>query len=506
MLLIKSAIYCSVASVVGLWIFLRCIRSQYSRGLGRTLTYTLAWCIGVSFFSPNPIVNVILNLFTVPIFGGRKNNIGAVYIFSMLVSPAINYSLGVGGTYLFVWFNFMSVTVGAVIANSLRRERRLSGSTSTYVSIGLIFIILWFVEARGSSGTNIARVGVDIFCNFALPFIAVRSAIRNPEDARRFFVGIASATAALSSLAVYEALHHWPIYRVLADHYGVQLGAGASVKMRGGLLRAPGPFSEPTSFAFWLALGVFIVISSKWMFKSKSYHIVAGLLLLVGLFAPQSRGAYLGLIVGYVTMQLCRGKFRAIVNGGLAVSGASLFLYVGSRINQNIASFVGVNSDGAISKDYRQGLFDRGVEEVTKYPLLGRPLPEVVNSMLDLRQGEGIVDFVNSYLFIALTAGLIGLSVFVFSIYLPLKPLIFIKGGRKDFSNSLAITGIGSLLAIYIMLFFTSLGGRTTVALSVFISFSSAMYAIRGMFKLVDANRNKRIEFAGASPERKRLI
>ena len=70
---------------------------------------------------------------------------------------------------------------------------------------------------------------------------------------------------------------------------------------------------------------------------------------------------------------------------------------------------MGRSADSSIT--YRQRLAERGWELVLAHPFFGDqfPWPE----MEDLRQGEGIIDIVNTYLGVALNYGLIGLFFFL---------------------------------------------------------------------------------------------
>jgi len=45
---------------------------------------------------------------------------------------------------------------------------------------------------------------------------------------------------------------------------------------------------------------------------------------------------------------------------------------------------------------------DFGIDIIKAQPLIGQPIPVVAEQMAIFKQGEGIVDFVNGYLSIAL--------------------------------------------------------------------------------------------------------
>jgi len=60
---------------------------------------------------------------------------------------------------------------------------------------------------------------------------------------------------------------------------------------------------------------------------------------------------------------------------------------------------------------YRQRLIEVSLALIAQSPWFG--VPGYLNYMEDLRQGQGIIDIVNSYIAVALNTGLVGLSLFV---------------------------------------------------------------------------------------------
>jgi O-antigen ligase len=60
---------------------------------------------------------------------------------------------------------------------------------------------------------------------------------------------------------------------------------------------------------------------------------------------------------------------------------------------------------------YRQRLLDRSLELIQSHPLFGDGL--AMQEMEDLRQGQGIIDIVNTYIGVLLFYGLVGLLLFL---------------------------------------------------------------------------------------------
>jgi O-antigen ligase len=72
---------------------------------------------------------------------------------------------------------------------------------------------------------------------------------------------------------------------------------------------------------------------------------------------------------------------------------------------------LGGGAAGLQTIDYRQELLDTSLALIKQSPWFG--VPNYAYYMQGLRQGEGIIDLVNSFLAIALDAGLVGLAMYI---------------------------------------------------------------------------------------------
>jgi O-antigen ligase len=122
---------------------------------------------------------------------------------------------------------------------------------------------------------------------------------------------------------------------------------------------------------------------------------------------------------------------------------------------------MGNTVDGTIL--YRQRLAERGWEIVLAHPFFGDqfPWPE----MEDLRQGEGIIDIVNTYLGVALNYGLVGLFLFLsfillaaMRVYARTRVLVRSDPDLALFGTSLVTCIVGTLVMIHSNSF--NLGGE----------------------------------------------
>lgn len=165
---------------------------------------------------------------------------------------------------------------------------------------------------------------------------------------------------------------------------------------------------------FVLAILTLFVWSVRGVTKSRNWTWVVTAVAFLGVYLTQSRNPIVGVIVGIIAWNLFRRSAQSRNSPVLLSVGLVILAIVGI-----------VNSDGTTRSqkagpestlDYRLRLMNRGVQEVRKHPIIGASKVEVDKKLEDLRQGEGIIDYVNSYLYIALLSGLVGLLIGLYAL------------------------------------------------------------------------------------------
>ena len=78
-----------------------------------------------------------------------------------------------------------------------------------------------------------------------------------------------------------------------------------------------------------------------------------------------------------------------------------------------LAESLGRTGSAAGTIDYRRSLLESGLGQVRLHPWLGQSATDLRFAMRDLVQGQGIVDYVNAHLSIALGGGLVAFFVWV---------------------------------------------------------------------------------------------
>jgi O-antigen ligase len=257
----------------------------------------------------------------------------------------------------------------------------------------------------------------------------------------------------MAAIAIFEHMKNWLLYVENIGGWGIPL-TRLNWLQRGGELRAQVSTGHSLALGYLLAVGFGFWLYLKSHVQSGIRRIGVTLLLWGGLLAAFSRGPWLGAVSVYFAFlaagpravsRLAKGVFLALAVGLLIMVSP-----VGDRI-LNVLPVMGKTAD--VNIIYRQRLAERGWEIVLAHPLFGDqfPWPE----MEDLRQGEGIIDIVNTYLGIALGYGLIGLMFFlsfillgIAAVYARTRVLVHSDPDLAMFGTSLIACIVGTLVMI----------------------------------------------------------
>jgi len=143
--------------------------------------------------------------------------------------------------------------------------------------------------------------------------------------------------------------------------------------------------------------------------KARSLLVV----LWAGLFAAYSRGPWIGAVAIYfVTVALDPKVFGRLARTAavvVVVAGIIALTPLGYRIS-TVLPFLGGSVDVG-NLEYRQRLASTSWNLIRNHPYFGDG--DFISKMKDLRQGQGIIDVVNTYAGTALEYGLVGLALFV---------------------------------------------------------------------------------------------
>ena len=456
-------------------------------GVGFVLLYgvlktdrRLVICLACAFALPVCIAFLALNILIANVLIGlvmlsfwrERVHFGAIYIFGLLTLPLISQPMNIGGIYLFDFSFVDSYTIAALIGYLLGGNAVKAKSSVADSLIGIIIVVIYLATIRETSPTNALRELLNFILSYIIPYYVISRSIQGPQQARSIILAIAASAVVLSTIAIFEVRKTWPLYRGIWAHYGIQLSGDASVKIRGGLMRSAGPYTEPLSLAFAMTVGLVGLLSLRHEFQKRWQYILLCAVIVAGLIAPQGRGAWIGALSALFALDLYRRNYRQLAIKGVLIGIAGVLALALAAVNNRVAIMLGLTAEGQGTFDYREKLLIRGIEEFWKNPLFGDAIGDVLRNMRDLIQGEGIVDLVNGYLHIALMSGIVGLFVIVTCLVIVAWVFLRIRNvhdAPRIFRDSTAFA-FASLVAIAVMLISMSIFGRPLLILVMVIA------------------------------------
>jgi hypothetical protein len=314
-----------------------------------------------------------------------------------------------------------------------------------------------------------------------MPYFLISRSLNSAADVRQFVLAIGLGGFVLGVVAIAESRLHFLIYKQIEANLQVTSQVNAFQQMRGGALRAPASFLESTSLGNFLAVGVMALLALRSSFASSGKWYWAIGILLIGLVAPNSRGAFLGVGLGFLAFYFYRRRWAPLI----LAAGSALSAYVVALMLapyfQFVAAMVGKGAATQQSTDYRFQLYTRGMEEIRKHPLVGVPLQRALNNLEDIRQGQHIIDLVNAYISYGLTlgyAGMIGLVLMFISLCTSMLIARRKLSVSADMLDSAAFVFSVSAFMIGVVAF-TTFGGENSTYFYEVCALGSAIWAVR---------------------------
>jgi O-antigen ligase len=383
----------------------------------------------VAFLSPN-IWLYMLVAAPLMLWAGRKDsNPVALYLVLLQVMPPLSFPIPFPGiNLLFDISNYRLLSLCILIPivwrlradTSTQEVRTLQGMDWWLLAYGALQTLQFIrpdmptAYLLHDSPTNmLRRLFLFLLDVYALYFAVSRSCTNKAKivDAMAAFCVV---SCLMAFEAVFESLRHWLLYQGVAlrlspGDAGMRLG----YLLRGGVLRAQVSAGHPLALGYLMAVAFGFWVYLQPQIESRLKRTSITVVLWAGLFAAYSRGPWIGAIAIYFVIVAISPK----AVGGLARATAVVVVLAGvialTPLGQRIAAvlpFLGGSVETA-DLDYRQRLASTSWNLIMNHPYFGDQ--EYLSKMAQLRQGQGIIDIVNTYAGTALEYGLVGLSLFL---------------------------------------------------------------------------------------------
>ena len=427
----------------------------------------IAWfaILGVAFLSRNFWVFMSLSALIMLWLVRRDENPFAAFLMLFLAAPPTTSPLpGFGGIAYFIELNHLRLLSLVVLGVGLLKVRRRDDYIG-FGKFGLDWLILAYVALRIAllsrsdvSATVILRATVETLIDVALPYMLASRAFVSLQRIRESVACLVLAILLTAPVSVYEFAKGWLLYVGLDQSLGIGWDTLPYI-IRNGNVRPVGPAGISLVFGFVLFFGV-AMNSYAHVFMSKRIWILSFAALIAALGTSLARGSYIGaalaLCIVAATGRNASERLAKLV-GGTLVAAVAVALSPFAEHVIDYLPFVGSVDEGNVT--YRQVLFDISMKVIDMNPLLGSNNFLANPLMEELRQGQGIIDVVNSYLGIALASGYIGLGLYLSILAVALVYLISGIGKSGSVSAELELFGrtlLGALVGTMVILATTS--------------------------------------------------
>ncbi|WP_406822073.1 O-antigen ligase family protein [Pseudomonas sp. KnCO4] len=399
------------------------------------------------------------------IAGRREHNPMALfYLLLFLIPPASLQVPGFGLVNYLVEIDhirLLSVCVLLPAALALRRQGDTLRFGRTWpdrlLAAGLLLMSVLYL--RETTLTDTLRQTLYLFIDVLLPYYVASRGLRQISDFKDTLLAFVLASFLLALIGVAESVRHWLLYSALVDAMGVPWSMSGYLN-RGGSLRASATTGQAIvlGYVMCVAIGLFLFVQGY--VRRPWQRLMGALLLAAGLFAPLSRGPWIGaMVIVVVFVALGKGALRRLAL--LAVAGMLALPLLtavpgGDKVLDLLPYIGNVDKDNIT---YRERLMDNAWIVIQRNPLFGsfdfRNTPE----MQSMIQGEGIIDIVNTYINVALRVGLVGLGLFLAffaSVLLGMRKAMRSFPDKDDERRQLGRALLATLAGILVIIFTVS--------------------------------------------------
>jgi O-antigen ligase len=348
----------------------------------------------------------------------HESNPPALFFFLLFVLPMGTTQIPGMGLINFL-FDISSVRLLALIILlpaflSLRKKNESppfgrNGPDKMFAAYLLLTAVLYL---RDSSFTDNLRQTFYLFIDVFLAYYVFSRSLVNMNVFRDAILSLVLAIMLLALIAIFESYKHWLLYSYLTD--ALKLDGITGYLGRDGIIRAIVTTGQAIALGYLMVVGIGMFLYVRQSIEQKYIRLSGMALLAGGLVVPLSRGPWIGAVVLIVVFIATGPKpFRNLASLAMvAILCLSIIsvLPEGNRII-NLLPFIGTTEKGSV--DYREQLITNSMKVIKQNLWFGSVDYLKTPEMEEMRQGQGIIDIVNTYIQVALSTGLVGLGLFV---------------------------------------------------------------------------------------------
>lgn len=395
----------------------------------------------------------------------RDSNPLAFYALLLLVLPPFIVPIPmVGGlNMLFELTNIRLLNISILLPIAVRIFQKALPDGDRLKKVDFLIVLLLLIQfvaqfRQLESATAIVRVAFYICIDSWLPYYVASRAIRSKEQFYDLASAFVIASAIVGLCAVFESIRHWNLYDEVGSLQEVTRTGGSPYLLRGdgGPVRARATASQPIALGYFLMIGLLMWVLTNKARPLKFSRIIFPGMIIAGLLASISRGPWVGAALALLFYYCLGPQLGKRIASLIGIGGVAILGLLATPVGDSIIAylpFVGTVEPGSV--DYRTRLFDVSMEVLKQNPIFGDPAYILNPLMEQMRQGEGIIDVVNTYLGYALPYGVFGLFVFLLPYAIVMKNLWRLQrremqrdSNFEQLARTLLATLIGILVTI----------------------------------------------------------
>jgi O-antigen ligase len=406
----------------------------------------------------------VYTLFTILILifaNFRENNPTALFFFILFTLPnAVLPIPGMGLINVFFHLSHTRILELFILLPAffvlIRRSGTLAfGRTWPDILLAAYILLTVVLYLRETSVTDTFRQAFYMFIDVFLPYFVISRSLKDLQSFRAALLSLVVAVMVIALIAVFESAKHWLLYTAVLGALGLE--GTLHYLGRGGSLRAVVTAGHAIALGYLLTTGIGIYLYLQHFIRNKLIRRLGMALLAAGLIASLSRGPWIGAVF-LIAVFIATGRNaipRLMGLAAVAVVALSLIAVLpGGEKVINLLPFIGKTEISTI--EYRKNLFDTSMIVIERNPWFGSVDYLNTPEMESMRQGQGIIDIVNTYIQITLEVGLVGLGLFVgffalilLSIYRAMRSIRDRKSEERLLGRALFATMLSILLIIF---------------------------------------------------------
>lgn len=365
----------------------------------------------VAFLSPNFWIWAIFALVLLFWAGRRDRNPLAVYCIAMFAVPHVSFYIPAPLVNQLFELTPARILSLAVVVPALVRERSEASARPGFTrtdAVLLAFVVLQIaLLVPYETVTNTMRRSLLLVIDSLIVLYAF-SRLAGREHLQDTVACFWLAVVVMAPMALFESVRGWLLYTGIGTYWGDP--NTLAWLFRAGSLRAQVAAGHSINFGYHVAMALTLYLFLR---TRRAVHPVVDAALLTtmagAIIVSYSRGAWVTAAIGVVVYLVLRPDAARHAASALAAVGAFVVVLFVTPLRQKVIDrlpFIGTAEQETI--EYRERLSETSWAIVDQNPWFGDPFATL--KMEALRQGQGIIDIVNGYLFTALFTGYVGLA------------------------------------------------------------------------------------------------